>query len=592
MKVSDYIFDFLHNKQVEDVFFLPGGGCMHLIDSLAKSKVKSTALLHEQSVAIACEAYANTKGKMGVALVTSGPGATNIITPLLAAYIDSSPCFFLVGQMKTSDLRDKYKVRALGSQEADIVAIAKPACKYAVQITEKDTIRYELEKAWHIALSGRKGPVLLDIPLDIQGADIEPEQLKSYEPEITKENTNISKLDISNIVQALSKAKRPLFIAGNGLSSCREKFKELLEIYTIPVITTWKNIDILSSDDKLYAGHAGGMGDRYGNLAMQNADCIVSFASRLDYSITGYDRTKWATKAKKFIIDIDKAELDKFEEIKEAIIPLNADVSLVIDSLIEAKKNITLQDLTEWKEYIVKWKKKYPILEDNKCYRADGSITTYGFIKHLCEHLPEKACIAPCSSGTTAEIFFQAFQVKKGQTIRSNHGLGSMGFEIPNAIGMSTAKENENIICIAGDGGMQLNIQELAILKGKNLPIKLFVINNNGYASIRNMQKGLFEERYMACDGESGLYLPQMKQLSVAYGLNYLAIQNKDDVDRGITEALENKNPTLIEVFVDMDCVVTPKTATQVLPDGSMQSSPLENQYPFLSDEELQENCL
>ncbi len=587
MKVSDYILDFLYNKHVENVFFLPGGGCMHLLDSLAKSKMKAASLLHEQSVAIACEAYANTKAEMGVALVTSGPGATNIITPLLAAYIDSSPCFFLVGQMKTCDLRDKYKVRALGSQEADIVAIAKPACKYAVQIKNKENIRYELEKAWHIALSGRRGPVLLDIPLDIQGTDIDPGSLKGYLPEAEKEN-----IDISALTEALSKAKRPLFIAGNGLSSCREEFKKMLALYGIPVITTWKNIDILSTEDELYAGHGGGMGDRHGNLAMQNADCIVSFASRLDFSITGYNRTQWAIKAKKFIIDIDSAELDKFEVIKEDIVSLNANVSFVVNKLIEEKKNISLQKIDDWKEHIVKWKKKYPIIDDDKCYTKDKKITTYGFIKHLCKLLPKNACIAPCSSGTTAEIFFQAFQVKDGQTIRSNHGLGSMGFEIPNAIGMSIARENEDVICIAGDGGMQLNIQELAVIKGKNLPIKLFVVNNNGYASIRNMQKGLFEERFIACDGESGLYLPDMKQLSLAYNLPYVAIESKYEIDSVITEALTTKGPIIVEVFVDKDCIVSPKTATQIMPDGSMQSSPLENQYPFLSEEEVRDNCL
>ena len=587
MKLSDYVFSFLKEKEVNTVFYLAGGGCMHLLDSMAGySDINEVALLHEQAVAIATESYSNTSDIPGVALVTTGPGGTNTITGVLAAYLDSSPCFFLSGQVKTADLKSRYGVRSLGSQEADIVSIVAPITKYAAMVNDKNQIRYHLERAWHEMTTGRRGPVWIDIPLDIQGAQIEPDQLQEYVPQVQNRD-----VDVTKIIFAINTAKRPLIIAGNGLSKCKKSFYELVDILQIPIIPTWKAMDYIPNDHLLYAGRAGGMGDRHGNIAMQNADLIISLGCRLDFSITGYDRTQWAPKAKKIVVEIDPTEIAKLEG-KSELISIVADVADVVDALLSKRNEIRLADLSPWKELISKWKAKYPLVTKEKYLTASRKLTTYAFIDILCKYLKEGSFVAPCSAGTTAEIFFQAFTVKRNQVIRSNHGLGSMGFEIPNAIGMCVANGRKETVCIAGDGGMQLNIQELAVIRGRNLPIKLFVINNGGYASIRNMQNNHFKGRHIGCDGGSGLYLPEMRDIAAAYGLTYFRDDDLESLELSIKNTLEQSGPVICEIVVDSECFVTPRTATKVMPDGTMRSSSLENQFPFLPDEEAEGNML
>ncbi|MDR0379660.1 MAG: thiamine pyrophosphate-binding protein [Candidatus Accumulibacter sp.] len=581
MKVSDYVFSFLAERGIDTVFHLPGGGAMHLVDSLGRSdSISAVSLLHEQAAAIAAESYANTSGKPGCALVTTGPGGTNAATGVLAAYLDSSPVFFVSGQVKTADLKSRYGVRSLGSQEADIVSIVRSITKYAVMVADKTRIRYELERAWHEMTTGRKGPVWIDIPLDVQGARIEPEELRGYTPRIED-----ARVDVSEMVAALNSAKRPVMIAGNGLAGCGTCFHELLEYLRIPVIPTWKAMDYVPNDHPLYAGRAGGMGDRHGNLAMQNADLLLCLGTRLDFSITGYDRSEWAPKATKIVVEIDRTEMAKLEGASR-LVPVIADVGDVLAALLERRDELRIPEHAEWKAQIARWKSKYPISA------PDGELTTYALVQSLSERLPEGAFVAPCSAGTTAEIFFQAFRVKKGQVVRSNHGLGSMGFEIPNAIGMCIASGGKNVVCIAGDGGVQLNIQELAVIAGCELPIKLFIVNNKGYASIRNMQNNHFQGRHVGCDEDSGLYLPNWEKLSSAYGMGYARIDSTGELDESVRSVLECKGAAICEVCVEGDCLVVPRTATRVLPDGSMRSSPLENQFPFLSDDEAKENML
>jgi len=587
VKLSDYVMSFLRSKGSETVFYLSGGGCMHLLDSLGTSGLNAIALLHEQAVAVACESYANTTGRPCAALVTTGPGATNAVTGVLAAYVDSVPCFFISGQVKTADLKSRYGVRSHGSQEADIVSIVTPVTKYAVMVTDKSAIREHLERAWHIMTSGRKGPVWVDIPLDIQGADIEPDSLSGF----THDNGTAEPVNIPPVISALNKAKRPVIIAGNGLAACKGKFYELLEILQIPVIPTWKAMDCLPNSHPLYAGRAGGMGDRPGNLTMQNADMILSLGSRLDFSITGYDRTEWATEADKFIVDTDASEIAKLDGASR-VTPVIADVSVCLDGLLARRNEIHIQDITHWKDKIREWQKNYPVVTREKYTAADGNLTIYAFTDTLSRLLPEDAYIAPCSAGTTAEIFFQAFTVKRGQTIRSNHGLGSMGFEIPNAVGMCVGSGGKPVVCIAGDGGMQLNIQELAVISGRALPVKLFVINNNGYASIRNMQNNHFNGRLIGCDASSGLFLPDLKGLAAAYNIPYLRAETEEALEKTVQTALAVEGPVLCEIVADAGCLVSPRAATRIMPDGSLRSSPLQNQFPFLSDDEMERNML
>ena len=581
MKLSDYVFDFLSKNGVSTVFFMPGGGCMHLLDSLGSTNINAISLLHEQAVAVACESYANTSGRPGVALVTTGPGGTNTVTGVLAAYLDSVPCLFVSGQVKTTDLKRCFGVRCHGSQEADIVSIVSTITKYSVMVTEPFTIRYHLERAWHEMNSGRRGPVWIDIPLDVQAAQIEPGALDGFSPE----NPGSSTVDVAGMIRALNKSKRPVIIAGNGLAYCKDKFFELIDFLQVPIIPTWKAIDYIPNDHPLYAGRSGGMGDRHGNFAVQNSDLILSLGSRLDFSITGYDRSEWAINAEKIIVDIDANEISKLKNASN-IVPLIADVSDVISALLMKKDEINLSDISPWKNKISGWKVKYPLIA------SGNKLTSYHFINELCKQLPEGAHITSCNAGTTVEIFSQAFIVKPGQVIRASHGLGAMGFEIPNAIGMCVASGMKEVVCVAGDGGIQLNIQELSVIRGRNLPIKIFAVNNNGYASIRNMQNNHFNGRHIGCDKESGLFLPELSGLAEAYDIPYFHVGVLDTLCETVKEVLKTKGPVLCEIVVDAECFVSPRTATQVMPDGSMRSSPLENQFPFLTEDEVKGNML
>jgi acetolactate synthase-1/2/3 large subunit len=577
---------FLKEKGVDTVFYLAGGGCMHLVDSLATSGLNAFALLHEQAVAVACEAYANTKNSPGALLVTTGPGATNAVTGVLAAYLDSTPCFVISGQVKTSDLKTRYGVRALGSQEADIISIAQTITKYAVMVTDKNSIRYHLEYAWHMMTSGRKGPVWLDIPLDVQGSEVEASSLAGFLPHKSGSSFDVS----SPIIAALNAAKRPLIIVGNGVSAYRREFLELAERLGIPIAPTWKAMDIIPNSHPLYAGRVGGMGDRHGNLSMQNADLLLCLGSRLDFSVTGFDRTEWAPRAQKIVVEIDPAEIAKMEGVSY-MMPIIADIGNVISELKLHRDGLVENSYKEWKAQIAQWKERYPVNSAEKYTAPEGGFTTYAFMDALCRHLPEGAYVAPCSAGTTAEIFFQAFTVKAGQTVRSNHGLGAMGFEIPNAIGMCVANGGQSVVCVAGDGGMQLNIQELAIISGRKLPIKVFVINNRGYASIRNMQNGHFGGRHLGCDDASGMYLPEMRGVAAAYGIPYFRTDSLETLDETIKAAL-SEHSAICEIVVAGNCIVNPRTATTLMPDGSMRSSLLENQHPPLPDDEAERNML
>lgn len=579
MKVSEYIIRFLEKKHTKDIFYLPGGGCMHLLDSMFQSKqLKGTCLLHEQAVAIAAESYAFTSGKTGVVLVTTGPGGTNTVTGVLAAYLDSIPCLYLSGQVKTTDLKSRFHVRCNGLQEADITNIVKDITKYSVTVTDKNTIRYHLEKAWYLASAGRKGPVWLDIPLDVQGADINPGELTGFS-EPLKVTSNIND-EISKLIQLLKTSKRPVLLAGNGLRGSEKAFYTLIEKLNIPIIPTWKAIDLIPNAHPLYAGKCGSMGERAANFAMQTADLILSFGCRLDFSITGFDRSKWAPTAKKVVVDLDEAELYKLQ-IKIDL-PIIGDVKDVMEALVNQLD--ILPDYSSWRSKIKHWQIKYSIWNEKREPLQD-KINFYDFMKILCLHACEEMVFVPSSAGTVAEIFHQSMEVKKGQIIRSNHGLGAMGFDLPAAIGAYIAS-NKTVICICGDGGMQLNIQELAVIAEKNFPIKIFVINNGGYSSIRNMQNNHFKGRYIGNDKDSGLYLPDLTALAKAYGIPAITISKTEELSTGITQTLNSQGAFLCNVSTEHSCVL-PRSASKVLPNGQMVSTPLEDLYPFLDEEEL-----
>jgi len=597
MKLSDYIIDVLVKHGVKHVFMLPGGGAMHLNDSLGKrgGEIEFVPVLHEQAASIAAEAYAKVTNKLGVAMVTSGPAGTNAVTGVAGAWLDSMPCLFISGQVKRADLKTGTSLRQLGSQEVDIVSIVQSITKYAVTITDPKDIRYHLEKALYLATYGRPGPVWVDIPLDVQATQIEPFELIPFSPEAvdcdnTKEKLRIRE-DIHKLIAMLQESKRPVLVAGNGIriANAVEDFHRLLNVLNVPVLTTWLGMDLISEEDLLFAGRPGAIAPRGANFALQNADLMIVIGSRLDMAFTGYAHDNMAREAKKVIIDIDEAEIKKMNT--KIHLPIVADAKVfILEFLNQLQRKNILWNFQPWVQRIQEWKKKYPIVLDEHRHTA-GRVSIYHFSETLAQQLPENSLIVSGSSGTAVELFLLAFAVKKGERIFHTRGLGSMGFALPAAIGACLAAGRKETICVDGDGGFQMNIQELAMVHYLQLPIKFFVLNNDGYASIRSSQQNYFQ-RLVAADKESGLGLPNLQKVAEAYGLATCCIDQQKDLGLQIRKVLAMKGPVLCEVMTLPEEQRKPRLSSMQRADGSMVSKPLEDLWPFLDREEFLSNMI
>lgn len=582
VKLSDYIFDFLKEKGVRHIFMLPGGGAMHLVDSLGYSGIEYICCLHEQAASIAAESYGQHTNTIGAALTTSGPGATNAITGVTAGWIDSTPMFLISGQAKSEDLIGESGVRQIGSQEVQIIDMVKPITKYAVQVTRPKEIRYHMERAWHEATTGRKGPVWLSIPLDVQAAMIDVESLEGYKPE-KKEQNGLQEL-VQKTILLLKEAKQPLFLAGNGikLGNGVKELYQILELLQIPVQTTWKTLDLFGEEEELYAGHPGAMGDRGANLILQSADVLISVGSRLDTSLTAFNEPNFGKKAKKIIIDIDENELKRMK-VQQVYGKGAVDAK---DFLTELWNQLQQDNWTEKKAEWAKWvnschllRNQYPsVTEEHKGVK--GVVCAYYFIKVLCDHLNEQDIIVPESSGGAGEITYQAFHLKKGQKVKNAAGLGSMGFGLPYSIGACLANEKRRTILINGDGAFQMNIQELQTVVRLKLPVKIFIWNNAGYASIRSMQKNTFDGHFVASGESSGLEMPDICKVAEAYGIPTYTMHNNEEMEHLMEKVLNVNGPVLCEVMVSPDETVSPRTKSFRLPDGRMQSSLLEDMWP------------
>ncbi len=584
-KLSDYVFDFLKEKGVKYVFMLPGGGAMHLDDSVGKSGMEYICTLHEQAAAVAAEAYAQHTNEIGVCLTTSGPGATNAITGVTAGWIDSTPMFILSGQAKRSDLVGNTGVRQIGSQEVQIIDMIKPVTKYAVQVMEPTEIRYHMERAYYEAKSGRPGPVWLSIPLDVQAAMIEPEELQGYEPEPEE------KPDLTNALEKtlalLKGAEKPVILAGNGikLSGATEDFYRLLEVLPIPVLTTWKTIDMMGEEDALYVGHPGGMGDRGANLILQSADVLLSIGSRLDTSLTAFNEPHFGMSARKVIIDMDRHELDRMK-LEQVEVKLACDAGEFIQALYQkAAGNEDIQRRQtiwgEWNAYGHELRRKYPsVTEEHR--KVQGVVSAYYFTELLCRHTTAEDVIVPESSGAAGEITYQAFRPKRGQKMKNAAGLGSMGFGLPYSIGACLANGCRRTILINGDGAFQMNIQELETLVRLNLPVKIFIWNNEGYASIRSMQNNNFGGFQVASGKSSGLSMPDTVKVAAAYGLKTFRISDNVQLEEQIGTVLDAEGPVLCELVISPEETVSPRAKTIVHEDGTLESYPLERMWPVI----------
>ncbi len=587
IKLSDYVFQFLESKGIKQAFILPGGGAMHLDDSIGKSGIDYVCCLHEQAAAIAAEAYGQHTNTPGLVLVTSGPGATNAITGVTAGWIDSTPMIVISGQSKRADLVGDKGVRQIGSQEVQIVPMITPITKYAVQILEPTEIRYHLERAYYEAASGRPGPVWLDIPLDVQAVMLDEETLKGYVPQ-AQETADVTD-KAGQVLELLKQAEKPLLLAGNGikLAGGTETLYRLLAISGLPVQTTWKTIDMFGEDEAAYVGHPGIMGDRGANLILQEADLILSVGCRLDTSVTAFNDKNFGKNAKKVIVDIDENEIRRMEVDKEIAVACDAKVFLQeLVSQIEDGKNALDEKKGVWQQWIKHCKEmraKYPVVTKEHA-EAKGHVSAYYFIDRLCALLREDDVVVPESSGGAGEITYQAFRLKKGQKMKNAAGLGSMGFGLPYAIGSCIANDRRRTILINGDGAFQLNIQELETLHRLGLPVKIFVWNNDGYASIRSMQRNNFEGHYVASDRESGLTMPNLCNVAEAYGFKTYQIYDNGELDAMLPEIMKDDAPLFCELMVLPEETVSPRVKAIVGENGKMMSGPLEKMWPYLEE--------
>jgi acetolactate synthase-1/2/3 large subunit len=592
MRVADYIFKTLaETYHVEHVFMVVGGGAMHLNDALRKER-RITAICnhHEQACAIAAEGYVRASGKMGVVSVTTGPGGTNTMTGVLGQWTDSIPVLYLSGQVKyeTTVLScPEIRLRQLGDQEVNIVELVKPITKYAKTVMDPMAIREELEKAIHIAHTGRKGPVWLDIPLNVQGALIDENELRPF---VSQGDQVVCPVDeqMEQVLAMLKCAERPVIIAGFGirLSGAEQIFLRLVDRLGIPVVTTFNGFDLLSTDHPFYIGRIGTLGTRAGNFALQNADLILSFGSRNNIRQVSYDWGNFGRNAKKIVVDVDAAELKKSTLVPD--LAVHSDAGAFITKLDKVLGGSVMPDRSGWMAWCAERKRRFPTVQEEQKNRI-GSVDPYYFMEVLTQcALADSVTVA--GNGTACVALFQSGTVKPGQRLFWNSGCASMGYDLPAAIGACIGS-GKKTICLAGDGSIQMNLQELQTVIHHRLPLKIFLLDNYGYSSIRQTQKSFFKDELLGCDAESGVSFPDFIKLGEAYGFRTFEITDHDQMQIGIETVLDGNDPVFCRVKLPVDHIFSPKLSSRRLPDGRMVSSPLEDMFPFLDGEVLKENC-
>lgn len=597
-RIADYVADFLVDHGVTDVFSVVGGGAMHLNDALGhKEGLHTTYNHHEQACAIAAEAYARLENKIAAVCVTTGPGGTNALTGVLGGWLDSIPMFIISGQVRY-DTTARYAqqftgtpLRALGDQEYDITRAVQVMTKYAVMLEDPMKIRYVLEKAWHLATTGRPGPVWIDIPLNFQGMTIETDDLEGYDP---AENDAalppaVSEETVDEIIEKIKKAKRPVFHAGYGirLSGGYDKFREAAEKLGIPVVTYWNAVDLMEDDNPLNAGRAGNMGDRPGNWAIQNADLILAVGTRISIRQVGYNWKTWAREAEVIMVDIDPAEMKKPTIHVEQ--PVWADAKDFLTRLSDRLDVKDSGDHSEWLKTTQSWRKNYPVVQEKHWKENGRTANVYAFIQYLSSQLPENSLTA-VSNGACCVVGNQAYVIQKGSRMHNNSAVASMGYGLPAAIGTCISGGKRDTICLEGDGSVMMNLQELQTIITNKLPIKLFLINNEGYQSIRITQNNLFSNHCKVGIGPEShdLSFPEYKKLAEAFGYPYLSAHSNAEMKEAVQKALSMEGPVFTEIFTNTDQVWEPKSATKRLEDGTLVSPPLEDLAPFLPREELE----
>lgn len=600
IKVSEYISNFLVNKGVEHMFTITGGGAMHLNDSFGHNeKLIKVYNHHEQACAIAAEGYARLTGKVAAVCVTSGPGGTNAITGVLGGWQDSIPMFIISGQVKreTTTWSTEVPLRQLGDQEFQIVDSVKNMTKYAHMVTEPNEIRYHLEKAWFLCMNGRKGPVWLDIPLDVQAAFVEESELEAFgEAELVvqtkKENPDYNELLIEQIRNQIKTAKRPVILAGTGirLGNAYQEFLEFIEQVQIPVVTAWNAHDVLWDEHPLFCGRPGSVGTRGGNFVVQNSDLLLVLGCRLNIRQISYNFKEFAKHAYKIVVDIDESELRK--PTIQVDLPVHANVKDVLNSLLQNPHELgeVKQQQKEWLNWCKVINQKY-LATLPSYYNAKKPLNPYVFINEFSKQLEEGDKVI-CGNGSACVVSFQAMNIKKGQRLFTNSGCAAMGYGFPAALGCAVAEKGKRVVCIDGDGSFQMNLQELQTVVYNQLNLKIFILNNNGYHSIRQTQINLFKEPLVGvCEG-NGLSFPNLEKLAYAYDIPYFKVEDLEQGMINAKKALEMEGPVLCEVMIDPSQNFEPKLSSKVLPDGSIISPEIDDMYPFLPREEYEANKL
>ena len=591
MKLSDYVVQFLEKKGVKDVFLLSGGGIMHLLNSLAENEnIHKYYNLHEQGSGFCADAYAQYSNKIGVCFATTGPGATNVITALASAYIDSTPMLVISGQVKTADLTKIPGVRQTGAQEVGIVPIVESVTKYAVTIENEIDIRYHLEKAVYLAKHERPGPVWIDIPLDIQAKEIEPEQLTGFTAMLEPKKAAFELTDIEEIYQLIQQAKRPCILAGTGiiLSDGTTDFLKLVNLLKVPVVTSRRVKRLFHKENgRYYYGSVGAVAPRYANYVLQNSDLLIVIGSGLRYYITAYNEQNFAPKAKKIIINIHKAEIDKLRMPVEKAIVCDAKNFIQELSRYASKQIVSTDSNIKWITYCDTMRDKYTA--EKEIIPHDDGLPDGYLVSQAVDRYAKNDEVYVASPSAYAYTY-NVYQLKGQQDYICPLGLGSMGTALPAAIGACIASGRRRTIVGEGDGSLQHNIQELALLKQYQLPIKIFIDNNDGYRQIYTMQKSHFSSRFAGCNPESGITFPELKTIADAYKIKYYCIKRVQDIDQEVKKALADDEPAIIEIFSSPQVEFVPIIKSKIGVNGEMLSSRLEDLYPFLPDKEQTDN--
>jgi acetolactate synthase-1/2/3 large subunit len=591
MRVADFIFKFLTDKGAETLFMVSGGQAMFLVDAVYQNnKLDVICTHHEQAAGMAADAYGRITGKLGIALVTAGPGAVNVTNGLVGGWTDSSPMMIISGQSNLFhvEYQKKSKIRQYGVQGINIKPLVENATKFFVTVDDPSKIQYYMEKAYYYATNGRPGPVWIDVPLDVQKMEVPSKFLEEFIAPFTKINSKTLVQEVAKTLELLSVSKRPIFLVGQGvrLANAVEEFTKVVSRLNIPVLTSRLGIDLIESDNKLYVGRPGNYGERSANLSIQNSDLIIAVGSRLASSLVGHNPKDFGRNAKKIVVDIDIEELNKPGIMID--LKINNDAKKFFTEMLKQMDSYKAPVFNGWVKVCNDWKKRYPVVLES--YKEERPVNSYYFIEKLCE-IANKDDMIMVDTGSCFHVACQAWKIKKGQRFLTTGGLSSMGYWAA-GLGACLANKRKRTVVITGDGSLQMNIQEFATIKHNNLPIKVFIFNNNGYLLIRFTQKNLMEGHLFGEGPETGVWCPDSLKIAEAYGIKGVRINSVENLESKITEVMDYDGPVICDVLTPEWQLIIPRISSEKKPDGTLVSKPYEDMFPFLDEEELRKNMI